>query len=73
MLTEESLTIVDEIAGLFLTGLSGMAARCSRDVAIRRVIEDEIFKLRQSISDTAERKARELEARMQADTEEQVA
>jgi hypothetical protein len=73
MLTAESFEIVDELCGLFLTGLSGLAARCSRDVAIRRVIEDEIFKLRQSISDTAERKARELEARMQADTKEQVA
>jgi hypothetical protein len=61
ILTEESLA---NITGLFLTGLSGLAARCSRDLGIREVIENEIFKLRQAISDTAERKARELEARM---------
>jgi hypothetical protein len=58
---------------IWTDGLSGLAARCSRDVAIRRVIEDEIFKLRQSISDMAEQKARELEARMQADTKGQTA
>jgi hypothetical protein len=73
ILTGESLATVDDITGLFLTGLSGLAARCSRDLGIREVIENEIFKLRQAISDTAERKARELEARMQADTKRQAA
>jgi hypothetical protein len=73
ILTEESLATVDDITGLFLTGLTGLAARCSRDLGIREVIENEIVKLRQAISDAAERKARELEARMQADAKRQAA
>ena len=46
--------MIDEMAGLFLTGLSGFAARCGgRDLATRRAIDQAVFDLRRDISAAA--------------------
>lgn len=51
---EEAYAMIDEMAGLFLTGLSGFAARCGgRDLATRRAIDQAVFDLRRDISAAA--------------------
>jgi hypothetical protein len=71
MQTEEAYAMVDEIVGLFLTRLSGFAARITRDIGLRKVIDNEVFALRQEVTEHLKRRAAEseAEAKMQPDTE----
>src|SRR6476660_2899660 len=41
----------DELAGVLLTHLSGMAARCSPDLTVRRKIDQVVFEIRREISE----------------------
>jgi hypothetical protein len=51
---EEAYAMIDEMVGLFLTGLSGFAARCGgRDLATRRAIDQAVFDLRRDIAEAA--------------------
>ena len=38
--------LIDQIAGITLTHLSGMAARCSRDMVVRRNIDAVVLQIR---------------------------
>jgi hypothetical protein len=58
MLASEHEAFVEMLTGMFLTGLSGFAARCGgRDLAVRREIDRAVFDLRKEISETASRMA----------------
>ena len=46
VLREDCNALIDEICGIVLTHLSGMAARCSRDVVIRRTIDAVVHQVR---------------------------
>jgi hypothetical protein len=51
---EEVFAQIDEMVGMFLTGLSGFAARCGgRDLATRRAIDQAVYDLRLEISQAA--------------------
>jgi hypothetical protein len=51
---DEAYAMIDEMAGLFLTRLSGFAARCGgRDLAARRAIDQAVFDLRLEVSQAA--------------------
>jgi hypothetical protein len=51
---EEAVGHMDEVVGLFLSRLSGFAARCGgRDLAARRVIDQAVYDLRLEISQAA--------------------
>jgi hypothetical protein len=51
---EEVFAQIDEMVGMFLTGLSGFAARCGgRDLATRRAIDQAVYDLRRDISEAA--------------------
>src|SRR5262252_4375854 len=39
METEQCVEVVDELVGMFLTGLSELPAQCSRDLSVRRHVE----------------------------------
>ena len=55
---EEAIGYVDEIVGLFISRLSGFAARCGgRDLAVRRVVDQAVYDLRLEISEAATRLA----------------
>jgi hypothetical protein len=44
---DEAISHMDEVVGLFLTHLSGFAARCGgRDLAVRRAIDQAVYELR---------------------------
>ena len=43
--------LIDQIAGIALTHLSGMAARCSRDMVVRRNIDAVVMQIRREISE----------------------
>jgi hypothetical protein len=58
MPTAEHDAFVDELVGLFLTGLSGFAARRGgRELAVRREIDKAVYGLRLEISQAASRMA----------------
>jgi hypothetical protein len=47
---------VERMTGLFMTGLSGLAARIGgRDMAMRRAVDQAVFEMRQEITDAANR------------------
>lgn len=48
---EEANACIDHTVGLFLTKLSGLAARASGDLTVRRAIEGVIYTIRQEIAD----------------------
>ena len=49
---EEAVGHMDELVGLFLSRLSGFAARCGgRDLAVRRAIDKAVFEMRVEISE----------------------
>jgi hypothetical protein len=51
---EEAVGHMDEVVGLFISRLSGFAARCGgRDLAARRVIDQAVYDLRLEISEAA--------------------
>ena len=43
----------DSIAGIVITHLSGMAARCSNDLATRRKIDAVVFEVRKEMAKVA--------------------
>jgi hypothetical protein len=45
--------MIDEFAGLVLTHLSGMAARCSNDLAVRRKIDAVVYEVRKEMAKVA--------------------
>jgi phage terminase Nu1 subunit (DNA packaging protein) len=45
--------VIDGIAGLVLSHLSGMAARCSNDLAVRRKIDAVIYEVRKEMAKAA--------------------
>src|SRR4029453_5098600 len=47
------------IAGVVLTHLSGMSARCSRDLVVRRNIDAVVLQIRREISEACSKKADE--------------
>jgi len=59
----EMESLVDEMVGLFRTGLSGLAARVTRDLQIRRAIDAAAFDIMTEIANVAEERAAALEAR----------
>ena len=48
--------LIDQIAGTVLTHLSGMAARCSRDMLVRRNIDAVVMQIRREIARRAARR-----------------
>jgi hypothetical protein len=49
----------DQIAGTVLTHLSGMAARCSRDMQVRRNVDAVVMQIRREISEACTKQADE--------------
>jgi hypothetical protein len=45
--------VIDDIAGVVLTHLSGMAARCSNDLMVRRKIEAVVYEVRKEMAKVA--------------------
>jgi hypothetical protein len=57
---DEATNTMDEMIGLFLTGLSGFSARCgARDMTARRMIDKAVFDLRREISEACTKLADE--------------
>jgi hypothetical protein len=55
---DEAIADMEALVGLFLTGLSGLAARCGgRDLAVRRAIDQAVFEMRVEISEAASKLA----------------
>jgi len=51
---DEAIGHMDELVGVFLTHLSGLAARCGgRDLTVRRAIDKAVFEMRVEISQAA--------------------
>ena len=48
---EDVNALLDQLAGVLLTHLSGMAARCSPDLTVRRKIDQVVFEIRREISE----------------------
>jgi len=51
--------LIDQLAGITLTHLSGMAARCSRDIQVRRSIDTVMGQVRREMAAAALAKADE--------------
>ena len=51
--------LIDQIAGTVLTHLSGMSARCSRDIQVRRNIDAVVMQIRREISEACSKAADE--------------
>jgi hypothetical protein len=51
--------LIDQIAGTVLTHLSGMSARCSRDMQVRRNIDAVVMQIRREISESCSKAADE--------------
>jgi hypothetical protein len=54
---EEANACIDFTVGLFLTKLSGLAARASRDLAVRRSIDAVIYEIRREVAEECTRLA----------------
>ena len=50
VLREDANVLIDEMCGVVLTHLSGMAARCSRDMVIRREIDRVVYEVRRELA-----------------------
>ena len=60
IVAEEAYAQMDQLVGMFLTGLSGFGARIGgRDLAVRRAIDQAVFDLRREISEAATKLADE--------------
>lgn len=57
MQTDEAISIVSEIIGLFRAELSSLPAQCSREPPIRRAVESAVHALLHRVSDEAQRRA----------------
>jgi hypothetical protein len=51
VLRDDVDALIDQIAGITLTHLSGMSARCSRDMVVRRNIDAVVMQIRREISE----------------------
>jgi hypothetical protein len=51
--------LIDQIVGITLTHLSGMSARCSRDMVVRRNIDAVVTQIRRKISEACSKAADE--------------
>jgi hypothetical protein len=48
---DEATSNMEQLVGLFLSGLSGLSARCGgRDLTVRRAIDKAVFEMRVEIS-----------------------
>jgi hypothetical protein len=65
---DEALDAVEELIGLLRTELSGLPARCTRDLQIRRTIETVRNDILDRIADLAEQKAKDMGTRRSAGT-----
>jgi hypothetical protein len=55
---DEAVAHMEELVGLFISRLSGFAARCGgRDLAMRRAIDQAVYDLRLEISEAASKLA----------------
>jgi hypothetical protein len=59
VLREDANALIEEICGVVLTHLSGMAARCSRDMAVRRNIDAVVYQVRTELAEVCTRMADE--------------
>ena len=51
--------LIDQIAGTVLTHLSGMSARCSRDMVVRRNVDAVVMQIRREIAEACSKAADE--------------
>ena len=56
---EDANALLDEICGVVLTHLSGMAARCCRDMIVRRNIDAVVYQVRTELAQVCTRMADE--------------
>ena len=56
---EDANALLDEVCGVVLTHLSGMAARCSRDMVVRRNIDTVVHQIRTELAQACTRMADE--------------
>ena len=57
---DEAASNMEQLVGLFLTGLSGLSARCGgRDLAVRRSIDKAVFDLRTELAEACTKLADE--------------
>jgi hypothetical protein len=56
---EDANALIDEICGIVLTHLSGMGARCSRDMVVRRNIDAVVHQIRTELAQACTRMADE--------------
>ena len=47
------MSLFDTLAGIVLTHLSGMAARCSNDLMVRRKIDVVVYEVRKEMAEVA--------------------
>ena len=59
VLREDANELLDTLAGIVLTHLSGLPARCSRDMTVRREIERMVFEVRTEMAQACTRMADE--------------
>jgi hypothetical protein len=59
VLREDVNELIDTIVGILLQHLSGMAARCTRDLVIRRNIDEVVLQIRREISEACSKMADE--------------
>ena len=59
MLREDVNELTDTMAGVVLTHLSGTAARCSRDLTVRREINRVVYEVRTELAQVCTRMADE--------------
>jgi phage terminase Nu1 subunit (DNA packaging protein) len=63
---DEALAVIEAVIGLLRSLLSGLAARVTRDLVLRRTIETAVHDILDSISDLATKRAKALGARRAA-------
>ena len=51
--------LIDQLCGITLTHLGGMAARCSRDMVVRRNIDAVVLQIRREIAEACSKAADE--------------
>ena len=59
VLREDANELIDSIAGLVLTHLGGLSARCSRDLVVRRQIDATVHQVRREIAEACSKMADE--------------
>jgi len=61
MEVSEAIETIEEMASAFRTGLQGMGARCTRDLVLRRTIDDVAREILTELADKAAQRSAELE------------